>query len=134
MISYQTWYCAEKFCSKSFICNGFSIVETGSEQDLLAAVTDIGPIRYCMNWHLGASINVRPFLHTFSLLFSVVVDAAPLTFQFYSEGVYDDSSCRTNSLNHAMLLVGYGVDTDTGYDYWILKNRSATLNVLLKYV
>lgn len=109
-------------------------METRSEQDLLAAVTDIGPIRYCMHWHLGASINVRPFLHTFSLLFSIVVDAAPLTFQFYSEGVYDDSSCRTNSLNHAMLLVGYGVDTDTGYDYWILKNRSATLNVLLKYV
>lgn len=53
--SYQTWYCAEKFCSKSFTCNGFSIVETGSEQDLLAAVTDIGPIRYCIHWHLGVS-------------------------------------------------------------------------------
>lgn len=45
--SSQTWYCAERFCSKSFICTGFSIVETGSEQDLLAAVTDVGPIRYC---------------------------------------------------------------------------------------
>ena len=56
-------------------------------------------------------------------LFSVVVDAAPLTFQFYSGGIYDDSNCRTNSLNHAMLLVGYGTDSDTGYKYWILKNR-----------
>lgn len=127
MTSYQTWYCAEKFCSKLFTFNGFSIVETGSEQDLLAAVTDIGPIRYCIALALRG-VNEWPFLHTFSLLFSVVVDAAPLTFQFYSGGVYDDSSCRTNSLNHAMLLVGYGVDTDTGYDYWILKNRSVTLN------
>ena len=57
-------------------------------------------------------------------LFSVVVDAAPLTFQFYSGGIYDDSNCRTNSLNHAMLLVGYGRDEDTGCKYWILKNRS----------
>lgn len=64
-------------------------------------------------------------------LFSVVVDAAPLTFQFYSGGVYDDSSCRTNSLNHAMLLVGYGLEEDTGNAYWILKNRYCLMCHLL---
>ena len=57
------------------------------------------------------------------------MDAAPLTFQFYSGGVYDDSNCRTNTLNHAMLLVGYGVEVDTGYDYWILKNRLVAMEI-----
>ena len=92
-------------------------METGSEQDLMAAVTDVGPIRYCAK---GCEHVIMCRKH---FPFSVVVDAAPLTFQFYSGGIYDDSNCRTNSLNHAMLLVGYGTDADTGCKYWILKNR-----------
>lgn len=35
---------------------------------------------------------------------------------FYSNGVYDDPQCTSNTVNHAMLLVGY---TPTE---WILKN------------
>lgn len=34
----------------------------------------------------------------------------------YSSGVYDDSSCPSNTVNHAMLIVGYTKDA------WILKN------------
>ena len=52
-----------------------------------------------------------------------MVDAAPVTFEYYSRGVYFDTTCRSNSLNHAMLLVGYGIDEDSGYEYWLLKNR-----------
>lgn len=47
---------------------------------------------------------------------AVSINAAPRTFQLYGEGVYDDASCSSETLNHAMLLVGYTED------YWILKN------------
>ena len=51
----------------------------------------------------------------------VFVDAGHTSFQLYKAGVYSDRSCSHATLDHAMLLVGYGVDPhDT--PYWILKN------------
>ena len=47
---------------------------------------------------------------------AVSINATPKTFQLYSDGIYDDNSCSSNSVNHAMLVVGYTPD------YWILKN------------
>lgn len=46
---------------------------------------------------------------------AVSINASPKTFQLYSEGVYDDKDC-SGTVNHAMLLIGYGED------YWIVKN------------
>ena len=51
---------------------------------------------------------------------SVLVDAALL--QSYSSGVIAPSSwCDPTALDHAVLLVGWGVDT-TGVAYWTVKN------------
>lgn len=47
---------------------------------------------------------------------AVSINARPRTFQLYSDGVYDDDSCSSNSVNHAMMVIGYSKD------YWILKN------------
>lgn len=44
---------------------------------------------------------------------AVSINASLKTFQLYSEGVFDDSACSSASVNHAMLLVGYGED------YWV---------------
>lgn len=43
-------------------------------------------------------------------------------FQSYRSGIYTDSRglCRSQSNNHAVLLVGYG--NQNGLDYWLLKN------------
>ena len=45
-------------------------------------------------------------------------------FQFYKEGVLTSSACGTG-INHAILIVGYGNDTD-GTPFWTIKNTWGT--------
>jgi len=49
---------------------------------------------------------------------SVAIEADQYAFQYYSSGVLT-GTCGT-SLDHGVLVVGYGVDGDT--DYWLVKN------------
>merc|ERR1711990_809113 len=70
----------------------FSDVTTDSETQMLAAVT-AGPV-------------------------SVAIEADQSGFQFYKSGVFS-GTCGTN-LDHGVLVVGYG--TDSGKDYWKVKN------------
>nr|ACG50798.1 cathepsin L1 [Fascioloides magna] len=41
-------------------------------------------------------------------------------FSMYKSGIYQSETCSTYYVNHAVLAVGYG--TESGTDYWILKN------------
>ena len=50
---------------------------------------------------------------------SVAIEADTRTFQFYSSGVLDSTSCGT-TLDHGVLVVGYGVENQQ--KYWIVKN------------
>jgi len=43
------------------------------------------------------------------------------SFQFYTRGVFDDTRCGT-SLDHAINIVGYGTDSATGKDFWLVRN------------
>jgi C1A family cysteine protease len=52
---------------------------------------------------------------------SVAIEADQPSFQFYTSGVLSDSGCGER-LDHGVLVVGYGTDTVTGLDYWIVKN------------
>jgi KDEL-tailed cysteine endopeptidase len=51
---------------------------------------------------------------------AVAVQADKADFQFYSSGILSATTCGT-SLNHAVLLVGYGQDS-AGTPFWIVKN------------
>merc|ERR1712093_451402 len=67
--------------------------DISNEAGLLDAVTNVGPV-------------------------SVAIEADQMSFQMYSSGVLT-GNCGTN-LDHGVLAVGFG--TDSGKDYWKVKN------------
>jgi KDEL-tailed cysteine endopeptidase len=52
----------------------------------------------------------------------VAIHATGSFFQLYDSGVFTAVECDGNVLNHAVLLVGYGVDTESKLKYWKIKN------------
>merc|ERR1711988_624713 len=80
-------------------CTGYVSIRRNDENDLLNAVGSVGSV-------------------------SVSLYASTQGFQFYSSGVYVDSSCP-KTINHAVLAVGYGTDAYYG-PYWIIKNSWGT--------
>lgn len=47
------------------------------------------------------------------------VHATPNLFR-YSTGIFDDATCGSRFLNHAVLIVGYGQSGES--KYWVVKN------------
>lgn len=82
-------------CTPVVTISGYKDVTPGNETALLPAV-NLGPV-------------------------SIAIEADQSCFQFYSGGVLDDASCGTQ-LDHGVLVVGYGTDSSSGKDFWIVKN------------
>ncbi|KAK2916932.1 hypothetical protein Q8A67_001306 [Cirrhinus molitorella] len=80
-------------------CTNYYFVTGGDEEALKQAVANIGPISVCID--------------------------ATGNFGLYHSGVYNDPSCN-NDVNHAVLVVGYGVDSVTGLKFWLVKNSWGT--------
>jgi len=75
---------------------GFTDIKSGDESALESAIATVGPI-------------------------SVAIDASKMSFQLYKQGVYYEPKCSTKNLDHGVLAVGYGVQSD-GTKYYIVKN------------
>lgn len=81
------------------------------------------------NWiAIRDEIFLRDYLFSFGPL-CLGLDASLFTFQSYRSGIYDDPECSNRSINHAVLLVGFGADETWG-DYWIIKNRWVELRMM----
>ena len=44
---------------------------------------------------------------------------------FHSSGFFNDPSCPTTTINHAVNIVGYGTDPTHG-DFWVIRNSWGT--------
>jgi len=75
-------------------------VSSGDEDALKNAVNMIGPM-------------------------SVAIDASHMSFQLYQSGIYYEEECSSQFLDHGVTAIGYG--TDSGKDYWIVKNSWGTV-------
>jgi C1A family cysteine protease len=51
---------------------------------------------------------------------SIAIDASGFAFQLYRKGIMKSKTLCGQSLDHGVLLVGYG--SESGTDYWIVKN------------
>ena len=76
---------------------GYKSISSSDETALKRAVATVGPI-------------------------AVSIDASKNSFMQYSSGIYYEPLCSSSrrSLDHAVLVVGYG--THNGQDYWLVKN------------
>lgn len=87
--------------------------------------TMVAPIKGYVNVTSGdiTALKVALFQHG---PISVAIDAAHKAFSFYANGVYYNPECGSgeDSLDHAVLAVGYGIMK--GEPYWLVKNSWST--------
>lgn len=57
---------------------------------------------------------------------AVAIDASQQSFLFYKGGVYYEPKCPSGTMNHGVLVVGYGKDAQTMEEYWLVKNSWGT--------
>jgi C1A family cysteine protease len=87
----------------------------------------------CTSFHPYAKIKGRKFAGSINedYIKSFLIKYGPLAaavngslFKYYKSGVfrYSAEQCSPYNLNHAVVIVGYGV-TNNGVEYWIVKNQ-----------
>ncbi|KAK3557975.1 hypothetical protein QTP86_005636 [Hemibagrus guttatus] len=85
-----------------------------------------GRAGYCSSFWIFPHINESVLLTTVAQIgpVSVGINAKLASFHRYRSGIYNDPLCDPRTVNHAVLVVGYG--TEGGQDYWLVKNSWGT--------
>lgn len=74
---------------------------------------------HCFKYFGGDEIGLRDLVATKGVV--AVGVALTENMMYYKSGVFYDPTCTTNT-DHAVAIVGYGTDSATGKDYWIVRN------------
>ncbi|XP_067950076.1 cysteine proteinase 3-like [Watersipora subatra] len=86
--------CKKSLCTPAITITGFHAPTAGDEKQLQKALLKNPVVAY--------------------------IDASRPSFQLYRGGVYDDEKCSSSMLDHAILIIGYGMMQ--GKPYWICQN------------
>ena len=124
--------------------SGYTDIKKGEESDLENAVGTVGPVSVAIDARfVFFFFNVCDFMDFFHTLCAVRANSNKLflllllllllllipllssfnshnSFQLYKSGIYDPALCSSTQLDHGVLAVGYG--TESNGDYWIVKN------------
>lgn len=92
----DTFKCNYKQSQSGGVIKSYLTIEPGDERRLQVFLAKHGPV-------------------------AIAIDASCPTFQNYRSGIYYEPECSLD-INHAVLLVGYGVDSKTNEEYWLVKN------------
>eukprot|EP00127_Corallochytrium_limacisporum_P000479 Clim_evm8s14 gene=Clim_evmTU8s14 len=93
-------YCRYNPAKGAATAAGIVRIDEGDEAALESAAGTVGPI-------------------------SVAYDAGHDSMVFYSSGIYYEPECSSTDLDHAVMVVGYGIDKEAPegkQEYWIVKN------------
>jgi len=106
------------------LCTEAAYPYTGVDGTCQAATC--GTLYNPINAYTDVTSDVEADLVTASVLgcVSVAIEADQYAFQYYSSGILT-GLCGT-SLDHGVLVVGYGIDTTQNLDYWLVKNSWGT--------
>ena len=107
---------AFKFVIQNGQCSLYSYPYTAKDEKCktctaLAHISSCSDVRPNDQVSLKGAVSQQPV--------AVAISADSRIFQSYSGGVITSASCYT-SLNHGVLVVGYGTENDI--DYWLVKN------------
>lgn len=82
------------------LVTGFVQIKAGDEEELKEKIATIAPV-------------------------SILIDSSPWSFVYYQSGIYNDEKCSKTFIDHAVALVGYGID-ENNTEFWILRNSWGT--------
>ncbi|KAF3839187.1 hypothetical protein F7725_017904 [Dissostichus mawsoni] len=121
-------------CGGGYMTNAFTYIEDNGGIDSEEAYPYVGEDQPCRYNSSGMAAQIKGYKEVpvgderalAVALFkagpiSVGIDAGLGTFQFYQRGIYYDRNCNKDDINHAVLAVGFGVNSK-GKKFWIVKN------------
>jgi C1A family cysteine protease len=83
-------------------------------------IANITGYTFCSNW-IASNCTATAAYNLLQLgVAAVGIDGGTSAFQLYASGILDDKKCKND--NHAVGLVGYGIDATTNTDFWIIRN------------
>lgn len=96
---------------------GFIDLDAGDEKKLMAAVATVGPIAVGID---ASHESLQRYKRGKQKKQNFVFSQKSFDYEIFP-GIYYEPNCSSTDLDHAVLVVGYGVD-ENNKKYWIVKN------------